>query len=179
MPTKPIDQFVDQQRGWMDGLATSLAKFVKDTGEALPAGHKVMDFLHGVWLGHPLHAMLTDVPVGAWTVGMTLDAVDLVSPHQGTQRCADGAIAIGLAGGLAAVPAGLADWHHMSGHTRRLGLLHALLNATAITGYLVSLLTPADRRSLRRCERGRAGLWGGGPLRLYRRRDGLHDWHGR
>ena len=27
---------------------------------------KVRDGLHGVWLGHPLHPVLVQVPVGAW-----------------------------------------------------------------------------------------------------------------
>ena len=27
---------------------------------------KLRDVLHGVWLGHPLHPMLVQVPVGAW-----------------------------------------------------------------------------------------------------------------
>ncbi|MGH3200753.1 MAG: hypothetical protein ACRDOA_09735 [Streptosporangiaceae bacterium] len=27
---------------------------------------KVRDVLHGVWLGHPLHPVLVQAPVGAW-----------------------------------------------------------------------------------------------------------------
>jgi nitrite reductase/ring-hydroxylating ferredoxin subunit len=32
-----------------------------------PAGQEVKNFLYGTWLGHPLHPVLTDVPMGAWT----------------------------------------------------------------------------------------------------------------
>lgn len=35
-----------------------------------PAGQKVKNTLHGTWLGHPLQAALTDVPVGARTASM-------------------------------------------------------------------------------------------------------------
>src|SRR5215470_10169211 len=34
-------------------------------------------FLNGTWLGHPLHPLLTDVPIGAWTVAMLLDLISL------------------------------------------------------------------------------------------------------
>lgn len=30
---------------------------------------KVRDGLHGVWLGHPLHPMLVQAPVGTWLSG--------------------------------------------------------------------------------------------------------------
>ena len=29
--------------------------------------------LHGVWLGHPLHPVFTDLPIGAWTTALALD----------------------------------------------------------------------------------------------------------
>jgi hypothetical protein len=31
-------------------------------------GQKIKNFLEGAWIGHPLHAILTDVPIGAWTI---------------------------------------------------------------------------------------------------------------
>ena len=43
-------------------------------------GRGLQDLLHGTWLGHPLHPALTDVPLGAWTAAMVLDAADAVSP---------------------------------------------------------------------------------------------------
>jgi len=33
--------------------------------------------LNGTWLGEPLHVVLTDVPVGAWTVAMAFDLLDV------------------------------------------------------------------------------------------------------
>lgn len=30
----------------------------------------VKNFLHGVWLGHPLHPLPPDVPIGAWTAAV-------------------------------------------------------------------------------------------------------------
>ena len=44
-----------------------------------PAGQEVKNFLHGTWLGHPLHPVLTDVPIGAWTAALALDAMETIS----------------------------------------------------------------------------------------------------
>src|SRR5437764_1331628 len=35
----------------------------------------VKDALSGTWLGHPLHPLLTDLPIGFWTSAFTLDLV--------------------------------------------------------------------------------------------------------
>ena len=140
MPRKPIDEFIDQQRGWLDPLGKTLAEGIEKLRRTGAAGQKVMDLLHGVWLGHPLHSVVTDPPVGAWTVGVTMDTIDTFAPSKAVRGCADGAIALGLLGALVAAPAGAADWHHLTGHYRRLGLVHGLLNSAATLLYFISLL---------------------------------------
>src|SRR3954451_23450680 len=40
----------------------------------------VKDLLHGTWLGHPLHPVLVQVPVGSWTSAGLLDAVPPLRP---------------------------------------------------------------------------------------------------
>ena len=48
---------------------------------------KVADFLHGTWLGHPLHPVLTDITIGAWALGVFFDAVaDNFAFAMGTDR---------------------------------------------------------------------------------------------
>ena len=39
----------------------------------LPPG-RARDALHGVWLGHPLHPVLVQVPLGTWLSASLLDA---------------------------------------------------------------------------------------------------------
>lgn len=46
------------------------------------AGQKVENALHGTWLGHALHPVLTDIPIGAWTVAVALDAADAIRGQQ-------------------------------------------------------------------------------------------------
>lgn len=44
--------------------------------------------LRGTWLGHPLHPVLTDIPVGAWTLAAIFDALtpDGESPYANGAR---------------------------------------------------------------------------------------------
>src|SRR5436853_5065194 len=75
-----------------------------------PVGRKAKNFLHGKWLGHPLHPVLTDIPLGAWTAAFVLDAVEMFSGRQEFSPGADAAIAIGLTGAVGSAVTGLTDW---------------------------------------------------------------------
>src|SRR3712207_7537022 len=46
--------------------------------QSLPSA--VKDLLHGTWLGHPLHPVLVQVPVGSWLSAGILDAVPPFRP---------------------------------------------------------------------------------------------------
>ena len=50
-----------------------VVKTVRKIVNAALGPQPVRDALHGLWLGHPLHPMLTDVPIGAWTAAGVLD----------------------------------------------------------------------------------------------------------
>ncbi len=89
----------------------------------------------GEWLGHPLHPMLTDLPIGFWTSAVLLDAL-------GPRRYAPAArLLVGL--GVLCVPptaiAGLSDYDTIDDpDTRQRGALHGALNATATALFAVS-----------------------------------------
>jgi len=113
------------------------------------AGLPLQNVLHGTVLGHPLHAMVTDVPIGAWTVTAALDVCELVGGP--CNAGADAALIVGLAGAAGAIVSGWADWSDTSEDPRTLGLAHAMVNGVAVTGYIASL-------ALRRGGRRRLGL---------------------
>jgi nitrite reductase/ring-hydroxylating ferredoxin subunit len=79
----------------IDQPAQAVGKAVRDT---VPAG-PVKDGLSGTWLGHALHPLLTDLPIGTWTSALLLDWLG----GKGSERAADRLIGIGLA---ATLPAG-------------------------------------------------------------------------
>jgi nitrite reductase/ring-hydroxylating ferredoxin subunit/uncharacterized membrane protein len=129
-----------ERQGWLDPFGERLQQAVARVYQAGgDTGRRIRDLLHGTWLGHPLHPVLTDIPIGAWTAGLVLDALD-DGRRRGFSRAADASIAVGLTGAVGAAVTGLTDWHHTGGPARRAGLVHGLLNATATMLYAGSLV---------------------------------------
>jgi nitrite reductase/ring-hydroxylating ferredoxin subunit/uncharacterized membrane protein len=136
----------------LDPLATAIQGVVQKLLAA--GGAPVRNLLHGTWLGHPLHPLITDVPTGAWTVALALDLVSVGrrpsaerGSDRGNERGADAAIAVGIVGAVGAAAAGWADWSDTADDPKALGLAHALLNGGALGLYTASF---AARRSGRR-----------------------------
>ncbi|MGY1736354.1 Rieske 2Fe-2S domain-containing protein [Geodermatophilus sp. SYSU D00684] len=98
------------------------------------------DALHGTWLGHPLHPVLVQVPVGSWTSAGLLDAVPPLRP------AATVLIATGVAVSVPAAMSGAADWSEQEVGVRRLGALHAVSNVAALSLYVGSLVARAKGR---------------------------------
>src|SRR5688500_13506572 len=128
----------------IDQVAEPLSKAVRGAYEAAgPVGRQAKNALHGVWLGHPLHPVFTDLPLGAWTTALALDAAAQGDP--GMRRAATFAMGVGLAGALGAAVTGLTDWSETDGQSRRAGLVHGLLNVTATTLFAAAFaLRPKD-----------------------------------
>lgn len=101
------------------------------------------DALHGVWLGHPLHPMLVQVPVGSWLSASLMDA------WPGNEKASRRLVLAGLAASVPASLAGAADWSEQHEQQMRVGVVHALANTTAITLYAASAVIPARARILR------------------------------
>jgi nitrite reductase/ring-hydroxylating ferredoxin subunit len=98
------------------------------------------DFLHGTWLGHPLHPVLVQVPVGSWLSAGLLDAVPPLRP------AATAMIGTGVLASVPAALSGAADWSEQEPGVRRLGALHALLNVSALGLYTGSLVARGKGR---------------------------------
>lgn len=94
---------------------------------------RVRDLLHGVWLGHPLHPAMVQVPIGAWTSSAIVDLLP------GQRRAATVLVAVGTFSALPAVVAGLNDWAALSRDQRRVGLVHAASNMIGLALYAGSL----------------------------------------
>jgi nitrite reductase/ring-hydroxylating ferredoxin subunit/uncharacterized membrane protein len=138
------ERFIASQT-WLDGVSDRVQPLVR--GAVAKSGRQGADLLDGVWLGAPLHPALTDVPVGALTAAVALDAVGVLARSPTVARQADGALAISVAGALAAAVTGLSDWRYMRGESRRLAAGHGLMNAVGLTLNVTSLaLRLSDRR---------------------------------
>ncbi len=151
---EPAIRAVERQ-DWLDVIGDRLQRAVGAVFRAGGGtGRRVRDVLHGTWLGHPLHPVLTDVPIGAWTTALVLDAAG--GHRKDMARAADAAIGLGIAGAVGAAVTGLTDWQHTAGGDRRVGLGHGLLNAAALALYATAFLL--RRRGARDAGRGLAGL---------------------
>lgn len=124
---------------WVEQTAAAVQPAViKAFEKSGKPGQAVKNFLHGTWLGHPLHPILTDVPIGAYTVTAAFDALELCGAKQ-LKAGADASLAIGLVGAAGAAVTGMADWTGTSGQNRRLGMMHAVLNVSATLLNVASL----------------------------------------
>ena len=141
MSAEPPVEFVERQ-AWLEPVETETQKAVASVfqGPARP----VQNFLHGTWLGHPLHPMLTDVPLGAWTATLVLDMME-ASGRNDCRAGADVTLAVGLAGAGCAALAGITDWHVTDGKARRVGVVHAMLNLVSAGLYTASLIARKQR----------------------------------
>lgn len=125
------------QQEWLDPIGDVVQPLVHDALQA--AGLHVRNFLHGTTLGHPLHPVLTDIPIGAWTVALALDIADATGADA-ARAGADVAVAIGLAGAAASAVVGLADWSQTDGKPKRVGVAHAVTNVAATLLYTTSMV---------------------------------------
>lgn len=125
-----VARLIDAQAGWARPLGDFNHRWL--TAIFRPLG-PIKDFLNGKWLGHSLHAVLTDVPVGVFTLAVIFDFLDLRGP-------ADVAIAFGILAMAAAAVAGLADYTDTDDRPRMVATVHATLMTTALVVYLVSFV---------------------------------------
>jgi nitrite reductase/ring-hydroxylating ferredoxin subunit/uncharacterized membrane protein len=118
----------------LDAPARAVGKTVRDTVSAGP----VKDALSGTWLGHALHPVLTDLPIGTWTSAVLLDWLG----GERSREAADRLIALGLAFALPTAVTGATEWadaEPASDEVRRVGAVHAAANASAAMLFGASL----------------------------------------
>lgn len=142
---KVLSRLLDREtflERYAEPLQKVLNQFFLNSG---PLGRKIGDFLNGVWLGHPVHPVITDVPIGAWTAAAVLDMAESESGEPGIGKAADIAVALGVAGAVGSAVSGLADWQYTVGETRRTGFNHAVLNTVALTLYVASMFARGSR----------------------------------
>lgn len=103
---------------------------------------RLKSMLNGTWFGHPLHPVITDVPIGSWMLTAVFDIIWLISPANfaWAARAGEVTVILGLLGALGAIVTGLTDWSDTYGSERKVGLYHALFNAVATLLYVASLI---------------------------------------
>ena len=129
--------------GFLDRLSDVAAfdKAIEPARRAvLAAPQGLRDLLHGTWLGHTVHPVLVQVPVGSWISAGVLDAIPPLRP------AATVLIGTGVSAAVPAALAGAADWSEQGIGVRRLGAVHALGNTAALGLYIGSLVARGKGR---------------------------------
>lgn len=138
MDTNKIIDCVESP-GWVKKTGAAVQPAVINAFEAGgKTGQAIKDFLHGTWLGHPLHPILTDIPIGAYTITAALDTLELLGSDE-YKKGADASLTVGLAGAAGAAVTGITDWTGTTGQIRNVGTMHAILNVGATLMNLTSL----------------------------------------
>jgi uncharacterized membrane protein len=150
-PTPPLVSWTERLEN--NRVLDTPVRLVQPLVDALLADKRRADALHGMWLGHSVHPLLVMVPIGTWTSATVLDLVGGRDSRSAAQRL----VATGL---LAAGPSaitGWAEWGPIEQREKRVGLVHAVSNVTAVGLFAASWKSRSRGRHLRGVALGLAG----------------------
>lgn len=169
------------------GLAVSRAIHDAVLKGGKPA-RRVADALHGTWMGHPLHIVLTDFTLGAWSAGVVYDAVALATGSRFARRAGGSLAALGTVSAVPTAITGITDYSTVPQPAAAQATLHATANSVGLTLYLFSLAqrSRGDHRSgaylaFAAAAAAGVGAYLGGHL-VYRHKvgvdhgQGFHEW---
>jgi nitrite reductase/ring-hydroxylating ferredoxin subunit/uncharacterized membrane protein len=134
-----VTRAVDAQSRWSKPLGDFNHRWL---GALFHPIRPIQNFLNGTWLGHPVHAAVTDVPIGAMTVSLIADVI-------GQAVVADVALLVGVLAMIASAVTGAADYAEVDGTPRERATVHSAIMVVSLVVYAISLVIrsggPADR----------------------------------
>jgi hypothetical protein len=101
--------------------------------------------LSGAWMGHALHPLLTDFPLGAW---MSATLLDLFGGRR-SRAAAQGLVGFGVACTIPTIASGLVEWRTTGAADGRVGVVHAAVNGLAAACYARSMVPRGRGQGLR------------------------------
>lgn len=109
-------------------------RLVRPVADALNASRQRRDALQGMWIGHGIHPLLTDLPLGMW---MSTSLLDLLGgkPSRPAARLLLG---LGIVSAVPTAVTGVSEWGSTGVREKRVGLVHASANSTALLMYVAS-----------------------------------------
>ena len=128
-------RMMDAQVVWTKPLGDLAHRFLFWLFHLMPA---VRDLLNGRWLGHPLHAVLTDAPIGILFLVIVFDIFSM-------PEAALVALVLGILAMLAAALAGFADYADTDGRARDRATLHSTIMIIGLLVYVVSFVLRTGR----------------------------------
>jgi nitrite reductase/ring-hydroxylating ferredoxin subunit/uncharacterized membrane protein len=132
---KVLDDLVGRVERWkaLDRVGRPAAAAVGRVVSPRP----VRNLLSGTALGHPAHPLLTDLPIGAWSMATLLDLVG----GRAAEPAADLLVVTGMATAVPTAATGLNDWSDTKGAARRVGQVHAASVNVGLALYTASFVS--------------------------------------
>ncbi len=137
-----LTRIVYAQAGWARPLGNFNVRWLSAVFRPITP---VKSFLNGKWLGHSIHALLTDVPIGALTLALVFDVVD-------QRSAADITLAFAVLAMIGAAIAGAADYSDTDDEARMVVTVHSTLMVIALVIFAIALTlqlaSPAGDRTI-------------------------------
>jgi nitrite reductase/ring-hydroxylating ferredoxin subunit len=134
-----LTRLIEMQNGWARPLGDFNRRWLSAIYDRIGP---LKDLAHGRWLGHPLHAATTDIPIGALTATVVLDLLNY-------RAAADVTLVIGVVFLVLSAISGAADYTDTDGTALVRATVHSTLMVVALLIYLVSIVVrsgnPDDR----------------------------------
>lgn len=142
-----LDAIEEAVEDKLDPVLRPVEHAIGDVANAMPA--KARSFLGGDWLGHPLHPMLTDLPIGFWTSSFLLDFAGRKAARTSTTM-----VGLGVASAVPTIAAGIAEFPKQPEAKKHTVAVHMVCNAMATVLYSMSFIARMKKM------RGRGILFG-------------------
>lgn len=130
-PLRPLVDALEQMSA-LDSVGKTVGKTVRD----LIGRGEVKDAISGTWFGHAVHPPLTDLVIGSFLGASLLDLLGA------GEKASERLLGVGLAAAIPTALTGVNDWADTEiadAAVRRVGLVHATANSSALVLYAASL----------------------------------------
>jgi nitrite reductase/ring-hydroxylating ferredoxin subunit/uncharacterized membrane protein len=137
-PGRPVLHRLAERVGQIEALDPPAQQLLGLADKVIKPG-RARDALSGTFLGHALHPLMTDLPIGSWTSAVLLDNFG----GRQSEGAARKLIGLGILASVPTAATGYVEWaDSASGRasTRRVGLAHAASNVTALSLFTASYL---------------------------------------
>lgn len=149
----PVQQELVKRIEGLKGL-DSYSRPLADLAGRATRSDAVKNALSGTWVGHQLHPMLTDLPIGAWVMAAALDWTAGRSGAKPARRL----VGLGVLASLPAAATGASDWSETYAAEQRVGLIHAASNVAGLLLQSASWVARRRGHRLRGMTLSTAGL---------------------
>jgi nitrite reductase/ring-hydroxylating ferredoxin subunit/uncharacterized membrane protein len=117
------------------------ARQVRAILKKMVAPAPIRRLLSGTDLGHPVHPVLVQIPIGCWSSAWILDLMGL-----GETKAARRLVGLGVLAAFPTLASGASDWVDTDGAEARVGLVHAASNSMALACFATSWLRKRNNR---------------------------------